>query len=209
MLSDSASSSSIDNPLPLNEDSSDLEVMFCIITGRAYDAMDSAKDWKHAERLYRLIGKYQLESHRPWFSQMCRTHAAEEPWQALFLACNQYPMDYDLIKTAIVAFDKKKQTEIASDLYFRKQKTTAQGDKCWSTMRPGNITILLGQQLGFRGLLAYDLTFDGIKNVAPGVAVTHNPWIARAESFISNAKAIEKASAKPYVLALCADWMTT
>jgi hypothetical protein len=198
MLSDSVSSSSMDNPLPLDEDSVDLEVMFAIITGHAHDVMDRAKDWKHAERLYRLVGKYQLENHRPWFSQICREHAAEEPWQALFLACNTYPMDYDLIKSAILGFGIKSRDVIWSDLYFRKQNTGPNGTASWSIMQPGNVTILLGQKLGFRGLLAYNLTFDGITNAAPGgTAESSNFWMTRADLFIANAKAIEKANRSP------------
>lgn len=183
----------MDNPLPLDEDSIDLEVMFSIITGHAHDVTDRAKGWEHAERLYRLVNKYQLENHRPWFSQICRTHAAEEPWQALFLACNQYPMDYDLIKSAILGFGNKSSAEIWRDSYFRNQNTDADGVKCWSILQPGNITILFGQKLGFRGLIAYNLSFDSIKTAAAGVA-SDSAWTVRADLFVANATAVDKAN---------------
>jgi hypothetical protein len=46
MLQDSIPPSSIDKPLPLDENSADLEIMFSIMTGRQQEVLERAKDWE-------------------------------------------------------------------------------------------------------------------------------------------------------------------
>jgi hypothetical protein len=101
MLDDSISSFSNDNPLPMYENSVDLEIVLTTITGRAQHILHQIKTWSQAKTLHDIADKYQLDAHRPWFSQICRRNAVQEPWEAIFLATNQSPMDTDLIHTAL------------------------------------------------------------------------------------------------------------
>lgn len=202
MLDNSVASSNMDNPIPLEEAAVDLEVMFSIITGRTQEALHRVTEWDHAARLYRLVDKYQLDSSRPWFSQICRAHATEEPWEALFLGCNVFPMDKDLIRTAISeGFEEQRKETLLNRLYFTKRKYTEKGWLCWRTLEPSNVSVELGLKLGYHGLLAYNLTFGGIRNpdsTGPSDSSfpTYTSW---GDDFVRHLGAIERAYKIKYV----------
>lgn len=195
MLIDSVPSSSLANPLPLAEDSVDLEIMFSIMTGRAQEVLGRPSNWKQAARLYRLVDKYQMDLLRPWFAQMCCAHATEEPWEALFLACNQSPMETHIIKTAITeGFEKHDAGELYNESYFKTFRTTTDGVHCWSTIRASNTTFLFGLKLGIRGFLAYTATFDRIRSVVDGDDDGMYSWNELGDHFVQNAIAVQQAN---------------
>jgi hypothetical protein len=101
MLCGSTASSSVNDPLPINEKSSYFRIMMMIVTGRPEDAINEPRCWSHAEKLYRMMDKYQLDGHQPWFSQMCGRWVKEDPLAALFLACNRPCIDTTLARYAI------------------------------------------------------------------------------------------------------------
>jgi hypothetical protein len=189
MLQDSIASSSLDKPLPLDENSADLEIMFSIMTGRQQEVLDRAKDWEQAARLYRLVDKYQIDGLRPWFAQICCAHAMEEPWEALFLACNQSPMDKSIIRASIAKGFRNKQDAALCDTRYLKHDTVWYGDRQTSekvyVLDSSNTTVELGFKLGLKGFLAYHQTFQTCQLRIPN-------WYSLAERFIENAIAIER-----------------
>lgn len=82
MLNDSVASTTLGNPLPIDETSTDFEIMLLIMTGRAQETVSGATSWSQAQRLLDMSIKYQLDGHRHWFSDICQANAAEEPWEA-------------------------------------------------------------------------------------------------------------------------------
>jgi hypothetical protein len=195
MLSDSVSSISLDNPLPIDEDSKDFEILLLIVVGRGEEAAKRVTTWNHAEKLYRRGEKYQIDGPRPWFSRLCTQCAFEKPWDALFLACNVSPMDTDIIRQAIsIGFPDRGVSTIGETRYFKKIQSTDGGSTCWSTIRPTNFTTLLGLRLGLLGLLAYGHTFADNKTAAASSPAVNssNVWQGLAQSFVLNVKAVEK-----------------
>lgn len=191
MLNDSVPSSSIDNPLPLEEESIDLEIMFTVMTGRTHGLPPRAANWAQAARLYQLVDKYQVDGYRPWSSLICRAHATEEPWEALFLACNQTPADYDMIRTAIgQGFAKLDRTIRCSELHFKTMLTALDGTRCSSTMRASNMHFASGMRLGLRGLLAYNATFY---NITTGGDAKVTTWLEFGDRFVGHMIAIDQA----------------
>jgi hypothetical protein len=127
---------------------------------------------------------------------MCAQHAAEKPWEALFLACNVTPMDTDIIRTAISeGFRKADIDEICDPLYFKKMKINSDNHRCWSTIKTSNVSTLLGLKLGLLGLLAYGHTFTNIdsKSASSSSTPCGNSWDKYAREFVANARAVEKA----------------
>lgn len=183
MLNNSIAPSSMASTLPVSEDYADFEIMLSIITGSHQDAIDRVRNWNQAERLYALIEKYQIESHRPWFSQMCSNHADGGPWTALLLGCNQSPLDTIIIRTAISqGFRNRKASILLVRSYF--VKVTKHKHE---TLDSSNISMELGVRLGHIGLLAYKITFSGLEEKGNVV-----DWDSLAERFAGNVRAIEK-----------------
>lgn len=197
MLGDSISSSSMDNPLPVDDNSVEFEIMLHIITGRPQGVVSRVETWELARILYDLADKYQLDAHRPWFSQICRNHASQEPWEAIFLSTNHSPMDQLLVRSAITdGFKKHGIDGLFNPAYFKEIKYDPAGNKCWSTFRASNTTIAFGTRLGLSGLMAYNLTFGTIKN--PSGMAQHgtnrkciNKWHLWADEFVQNIRDIE------------------
>jgi hypothetical protein len=192
MLADSVASTSIDNPVPVDEDSKDFEILLLVIVGRGEEATKRVTTWNQAEKLYRMGDKYQIDGPRLWFSRICAKCAAEDPWEAIFLACNTSPMDTDIIKSAIAEGFSGNLTKVCDSRYFKKMETTAAGTRCCSTFEVANVTTLFGFKLGLSGLLAYRLTFPGnsLTTAAPGEATTRT-WENLAQQFVRNVKVVE------------------
>lgn len=190
MLSDSIPSSSIGNPIPNAETSTDFEIVLSIITGHAQEVLSRVTTWSQARTLHGIADKYQLDAYRPWFSQNCRNNASEQPWEALFLATNHSPMDQDPIRTAITeGFKARGAKEICDPTYFTKIDTDPTGAVCWRTLRTPNTTAAFGLKLGFSGLLAYNLTIGAIEGGADTQTWKLHEW---ADKFVHNAWKIEK-----------------
>lgn len=79
MLRNSVSSSTGDDPLLVDENSVDFEIILSIMTGHAQDVLPRVNTWNQAKTLYEIADKYQLDAHRPWFSLICRNNASREP----------------------------------------------------------------------------------------------------------------------------------
>lgn len=177
MLSDSIASTSLQNPLPVDERACDFEIMLLIIIGRPEEGISRVSDWDQSARLYHLVSKYQLEGHRLWFLQICRQHIAEEPWEALFLACNQSPIDIEIIGATISeGILKATASKVCDARYFEVTEETIQyrnfKKSKGKVLDSSNVTVLLGLKLGHAGLIAYphllkygfrirELGFDG------------------------------------------------
>lgn len=204
MFSDSVPSSNMDNPLPIDDDSTDLKIMLLIITSKPREAISRVTTWKQAKTLYDMADKYQLDTHRPWFSIICRNNATQQPWEAIFLACNQSPMDTDLIHTAIAdGFSQRSFEEICSTSYFAEIKKESSGTNCWSTLRTSNTTFAFGVKLGLFGLMAYNFTFRTIEHAPDtspyGKGTGECRWQPWADKFVENVRAIEakRSSSSP------------
>jgi hypothetical protein len=197
MLSTSAASTSLDNPFSVDESSQDFEIVLLIIVGKGEEASKRVTSWTQAENLYRIGKKYRIDSQRHWFSRMCAQSAAQEPWEALFLACNVSPMDTDIIKPAIAeGFQRHTVDKICDPRYFQKMQRSPAGNRCWSTMQISNITTLFGFRLGLPGLLAYRHTLSTILSTSTSNASTDyqvRTWESIAQEFVRNVEAVEKA----------------
>jgi hypothetical protein len=201
MLNDSGASTSLDNPLPVDEDSKDFEILLHVIVGRGEEVSKSVMTWDQAERLYRMAEKYQVDSQRPWFSRMCARCACKKPWDALSLACNTSPMDTDIIREAVS--EGIPEFGIEEDYHPRyfKEERYDEGEKCWSMIQIANITPEFGLKLGLLGLVSYGQTFASIKTVAGSVTTfdeyhqsrEEHSWADFAQDFVRNAREVEEA----------------
>lgn len=186
VLCNTIASTSLQSPLPVDEEAYDLEIMLSIIVGKPEDVIHRARDWNQSARLNRLVNKYQFEGHRLWFSQMFREHAAEEPREALFLACSQSPVDALTEGQAISeGFSVTGKEKHCDPRYFEKT-TGANKDQ---VLDASNASIVLGLKLGHTGSIAYTHTFSGS---APSRTTTE--WVMMAQRFVQNVKAIVKAN---------------
>jgi hypothetical protein len=156
MLSNSLASSSLKNPLPVDENACDFEIMLLIIIGRPEEGICRVTDWDQSARLYHLVSKYRLEGHRLWFSQICRQQVAKEPWEALFLACNQSPMDISLAASAISeGFPKAAEGKLCDTTYFNATQEYVHNSLVKKSrgkvLDSSNVSVLLGLKLGMLG----------------------------------------------------------
>ncbi|KAJ9113915.1 hypothetical protein QFC19_000109 [Naganishia cerealis] len=170
--------------------------MLLIITGRQYDAVNEPKSWRDAAKLYQMMDKYQLDGHQPWFSELCGRWVKEAPLEALFIACNRPSIDTTLARYAIEdGMSQKSPAELFDTRYFRYYwEITAR----WM-MAPPNTTLQFGLDLGFKGLLTYNLTFADIRDYAPGKGTSaevqdRSPprWRELAINFVDNARRVEQ-----------------
>jgi hypothetical protein len=113
----------------------------------------------------------------------------DEPWEALFLACNQSPMDKSIIRASIAKAFRNKQDAALCDTRYLKHDTVWNGSRHTSekvyVLDSSNTTVALGFKLGLKGFLAYHQTFQTCQLSAPS-------WYSLAEQFIENAIAIER-----------------
>jgi hypothetical protein len=178
-----------DKPLLVAENSTDLEIILLIITGLGPCVVYRATNWKHAQRLFAIMESYKLYAYHPWFSQICRAHVREEPWEAIFLACNQSPFDKDLIMAAMVeGFRHQPFSLICKPSYYKKTNITGADSECWSALTATNIKPLFGMKLGLRGVMAYHSTFEAISPL-PGYKTF--PWYSWADKFVRSMSDME------------------
>lgn len=202
MLSGSTASSSANDPLPIDEKSSYFRIMLMIVTGRPEDAINEPRCWSHAQKLYQMMDKYQLDGHQPWFSHMCGRWVKEDPLAALFLACNRPCIDTTPARYAIEdGMSAKPCAELYDKRYFRSdwENITAR----W-ILAPPNMTLEFGLRLGFKGLLAYNLTFADIRDYNPERSVAAKmedksapKWRELALRFVENARQIDQRIHSP------------
>lgn len=193
MFSCSIPSSSAQDPLPITETSEDLEVMLFIITGRPNNVVNQSMTWQRASNLYRMMDKYGLDGHQPWFSGMCGRYVKDDPLEALFLACKRPCIDTMLARYAIAdGFPSKTGNELYREKYFLQGSPTDNRGAVFPNhklLAPRNMKAKFGLRLGFKGLLAYNLTFATLDN---------NPdWKALSLQFVENALSIEEEIYNP------------
>lgn len=190
MLSISNPSSSAQNPLPITEKSTEFESTLLIITGRPHDAIHRTENWKQAVQLYRMVEKYQLDGHQPWFSEICALRLHEEPLDALLLACNRPSIDTVLARRAIADGFGNATTSRLWDLeYFRDRERSSDSEHASARRQlldPSNMTVRFGLDIGYKGLLAYNFTFAGLASKEEPEA-----WTALAVRFVETVRKIE------------------
>lgn len=202
MLSESTPSSSLEKPLPISESSVDFDILLLIITGRPQETVNLHKGWTQATRLYRMMEKYQLDSHQPWFSDMCVAWLHENPLAALFLACDRPTIDTTLARHAIahgLAKINASNCHRANPLLFREgARSSGEDDYRRWLFDPANTTLRFGLQLGYKGLLAYNYTFANLApKPTPSNSMYHTSepeetdWQDLAAKFVENAKQVE------------------
>jgi hypothetical protein len=86
MLINSRFTSSVDNPIILEENSWDFKTLLIVIAGHPCRAEERCYDWDDGKNLYLLMQKYQLDRLQPWFSKMAGEYAGESPFEALCMA---------------------------------------------------------------------------------------------------------------------------
>lgn len=190
MLSISDPSSSAQKPLPITEKSAEFESMLLIITGRPHDAIHRIDNWKQATQLYRMMEKYQLDGHQPWFSEICALWLHEDPIDALLLACNRPIIDTVLARRAIAdGFGNTTAGRLWELEYFRERERAPDAEHASvrrQLLDPSNMTVRFGLDIGYKGLLAYNFTFAGL-----GSKQAPEAWTALAARFVETAKKIE------------------
>lgn len=196
MLSDSTPSTSAEKPLPLSESSEDWDIVLLIITGRAQGVgSQSHKSWNQAARLYQISQKYQLDSHRHWFTEICVFWLHEQPLEALILACDRPEIDEPLVQHAIVSLWKADPNALynANPHLFRTAMPITLpmapyatiGDLKRSLLDASNITLKLGVALGYKGSLAYNFAFAGLATGSGGRLDTFDEWQCLSLRFLS------------------------
>lgn len=190
MLEQCAGATTDDKPLLVNDSSADFGIIIQIIIGRGLDVVYEIQNWAQARRLFSTMESYKLHAFNPWFSQICQDRAAEEPWEAIFLACNQAPFDKDLIMTAMIqGFKEQPFSTICKTIYYKETNATEEGGECWSTLLASNIKPRLGIKLGLRGALAYQSTFNEVSSLAGSKTISWHNW---ADKFVRNMSDIEE-----------------
>lgn len=175
-----------DTPQAVFQSSADFEILLSIITGQGIDVVNRPANWDVARNLFSLMHFYKLNAYYPWFSQMCRSRATEQPWEAIFLACHQLPFDGDLITIAMAkGFEKQ---SFCNTFYYSARFVTMAGVDSCASLDVVNIKPDLGLRLGLRGLLAYHSTFSPMP---PHIGAAPISWIYWADSFVRNMYAIE------------------
>jgi hypothetical protein len=190
MLNDSMASTTLENPLPIDETSADFEIMLLVITGRTQEAVTRVSNWSQAQRLLDMSVKYQLDGHRHCFSLICRARASDDPWEAVFLACNQHPCDLDLLRDAILCMEEQTTDLLFKPAYFL-TIATSHGRPCQSNFRTANIRIAFGLRLGVRGVLGYNTAARAMKfesTTATDAVLSYNQW---AHEFVKGMKWVE------------------
>lgn len=193
MLSISNPTSSVESPLLITEKSRDFETILLIITGRPRDAIHRPDSWKQAVKLYRMMEKYQLDGHQPWFSEICALWLHEDPIDALFLACNRPSIDVVLARRVIADGFANATTDQLRDPEYCRQRgpSSSESEAKHSKARrrlldPSNMTVRFGLDIGYKGLLAYNFTFAGL-----GTRENPEAWTALAVRFVETARKIE------------------
>lgn len=193
-----AISSTDDRPLPIEEDSYNFITILLIITGRPQEATSRPENWPQAKQLYLMMQKYQLDIHQTWFSEMCSKFVDDSPLDALFLACNQPYIDTTLAKAAICdGMANSSPAQLFNAVYFVHEITHFSGYSMelasnpfkLDLLHPRNTTFQFGIHLGFKGLLAYNATFQ---HVSSKTQTTTSTWYDLAAKFVVNARKVER-----------------
>lgn len=203
MLSDSKPSSSAKNPLPLAETSKDLDIILLIITGRIDELDYRHTSWIQAARLYQIARKYQIDSHRPWFTEICAFWLHENPLEGLILACNGPDMDLRLAQHAIESLWRADSNEVyhANPHFFRSISFrtppaivfpyATSSDAKRSLLDASNISLRFGVALGYKGSLAYHHAFAGLAVGPWGRQDTAHEWYCVGLKFVNALRDIE------------------
>ncbi|GHJ86485.1 hypothetical protein NliqN6_2887 [Naganishia liquefaciens] len=186
MLSESIPSFSESRPIPIAENSEDFALMLKIIAGEPQQAVNQCTSWSQAEILYKVMQKYQLDRHQPWFTRVCKSWVTENPIAALILACNNSIFDEELAKAAIaVGFQERTGDEAFDAKYMlRDHRDQSTSYRKAFMLLPSNMTLRFYLDLGLKGALAYQKTFVQLSAGFPD-------WSGSAERFVGVIREIE------------------
>jgi hypothetical protein len=166
MITDSQFTSSVDNPIKLEEPAFDIKTLLFIIAGHPCQATDRCSDWDICKRMYLLMQKYQLIRLQPWFSIFAGKYAGAAPFEALCLACNNPCFDENLAATAILyGIEEQSTADLFDPAYFVRDYASEPGEDHHRKLRlldPCNTTVQLSLDLGFKGSVAYTQAFSGV-----------------------------------------------
>lgn len=164
MLMDSRFTSSLHNPINLEEQSSDVKTLLMIIAGSPCRVEKRCKSWRNAKRLYLLKQKYQLDRLQPWFSKLAGDWCKEAPFEALCLACNNPCYDENLARSAILwGLEERTAEDLFNAEYFVDDMASEpEESRKLSLLDPSNTHVKLGIDLGFKGTMAYCKAFSNL-----------------------------------------------
>jgi hypothetical protein len=162
MLSDSRFTTSIDNPIILEEESRQIKTVLMIIAAHPCSAMDRCDNWTEAKILYGMMQKYQLDRLQPWFSHLAGEWAFRAPFEALCLACNNPCFDENLARCAILnGLEERTPEQLFDPEYFTNDKATEDANnRKLRLLDPFNTTVKFSLDLGFKGYVAYCKAFS-------------------------------------------------
>lgn len=115
----------------------------------------------------------------------------KQPWAAVFVACNQFPADLDLLRTAILFMKGQPKPAIYPRAYFEKRDYKDRR-VLPSTFRTASVTIKLGLKLGSRGVLAYSAAAAACGFEQKTSSRTPLCFIYWADEFVRGMEAVEK-----------------
>jgi hypothetical protein len=153
MLCDSKFTSSVDNPITLEEGSWRLKTVLLLIAGHPCAAMKHCSCWLDAQALYLTMQKYQLDRLRPWFSKALGQYAYAAPLETLCLACSNPCFDEELARHAILlGMAQATAKDIFNPEYFvPDQATKSEQDRKRCLLHPFNTKAKLSIDLGSKG----------------------------------------------------------
>jgi hypothetical protein len=188
MLMDSAFTSSVDNPIILEEHSKDVKTIFTIIAGCPCQAEKRCLSWKTGKRLYLLMQKYQLDRLQPWFSTLAGKYAGDSPFEALGLACTNPCFDENLARRAILyGLEDTDPENLFDPDYLKLDHAEIDEDRRKTRLLdPSNMKVKLYLDLGFKGSVAYCQTFSDL-----GYLDTID-WQGVADDFIDAVRQFEE-----------------
>ena len=216
MLSDSKPSTSAKDPLPLTENSEDWDIVLLVITGRMNELDYRHNSWTQAARLYQIARKYQLDSHRPWFTDICNFWLHESPIDALVLACNGPEIDLRMSQHAIESLWRVNPDDLyyGNPQFFRSasfRSPTAMlypfatsSDLKRALLDASNVSLRFGIALGYKASLAYHQAFASLAAGPWGKPETAHEWQCVAIRFLNAVHDVE-IELKGRTVSVCAN----
>jgi hypothetical protein len=189
MLADSRFTSSIANPILLQERCWQIRTLLMVIAGHPCTAEERFYCWDEAKTLYLLMQKYQLDRLQPWVSKFAGRLAGHAPWEALCLACNNPCFDEDLARYAIFyGIQERTAEELFDPEYFVASQVDKSEDKQKRyLLHTSNTKSKLSIDLGLKGYFAFCKTFSDL-----AANDAENDWQRVAARFIATIREFEE-----------------
>jgi hypothetical protein len=191
MLMQSTFSTSLENPIALNEYSYDIKTLLIVICGDPCQASKRCMSWRTAKQLYALMQKYQLDRLQSWFSANAGRFAGNAPFEALLLAIDNPCFDEYLIRCAIYnGIELKTAEKLFDKEYFLSDKASVPiENRKACLLAPGNLKVDFMIALGVKGMTGYCRAFSDLK----GPPKQRILWRNVAELFINGVRQFERA----------------